>query len=307
MIPITRRTLLASSGGILLGRPKIRVLVIDGMNNHDWEAGTTAIVEILRSAGGFEVEISTTPKAGAAEWASWRPQFANYGVVINNFNGGHTPAGVRWPEPVERALLQYVERGGGLVIFHAANNSFLEWPEYNEMIGLGWRDKSFGPGLIVDEGERVVVVPAGEGLDPGHGPRHDFLITTRDPRHPITRGFPKLWMHPAEQLTHGQHGPSGTPHGALEKELTILTYALSKDSKRREPMDWVRRWGRGRIYTTMLGHTWKNEQNPNLRCVGFRMMLARGVEWTATGRVSLPLPAAMPSAGRVQLEPSAAD
>jgi len=304
---ITRRILLASAGGLLPGRSRIRALVIDGINNHDWQAGTKAIVETLRAAGRFEVEISTTPKAGAAagEWAAWRPDFARYGVVVNNFNGGHTAAGVRWPAAVEQALLRYVERGGGLVIFHAANNAFLEWPEYNEMIGLGWRGKAFGPGLIVDERERVVVAPAGEGLDPGHGPRHDFVVTTRDPRHPITDGFPKLWMHPAEQLTHGQHGPARTTRGALERELTILTYAWSKDSLRREPLDWVRRWGRGRIYTTMLGHTWAKEENPNVRCAGFRTMLARGAEWVATGRVSLAVPRAMPTAERVLLVESA--
>ncbi len=309
MTRLTRRSILWTTCGLLAARAKIRVLVIDGINNHDWEAGTRAIAGILRAAGIFDVEISTTPKTGAtaAEWAAWRPEFSKYDVVVNNFNGGHTAAGVRWPEPVERALMQYVEGGGGFVIFHAANNAFLQWTEYNEMIGLGWRDKSFGPGLILDEQERVVVIPAGEGLNPGHGPRHDFQMTTRDSRHPITRGLPKLWMHPAEQLTHGQHGPSRTVRGALEKELTILTYAWSKDSKQREPMDWVRRWGRGRIYTTMLGHTWKNEENPNVRCVGFRTMLARGVEWAATGRVSLPLPAAMPTAERLLLDSTAAE
>jgi len=41
----------------------------------------------------------------------------------------------------------------------------------------------------------------------------------------------------------------------------------------------------GRIYTTMLGHTWRGEDNPNLRCVGFQTLFARGVEWAATGKV----------------------
>jgi type 1 glutamine amidotransferase len=53
-------------------------------------------------------------------------------------------------------------------------------------------------------------------------------------------------------------------------------------------MDWVRSWGRGRIYTTMLGHTWKNEANPNLDDPNFRALLARGVEWAATGKVMPP-------------------
>jgi uncharacterized protein len=38
----------------------------------------------------------------------------------------------------------------------------------------------------------------------------------------------------------------------------------------------------------MLGHTWKNEPNPNLEDVNFRTLFARGVEWAASGRVTLP-------------------
>src|ERR1039458_3592619 len=170
--------------------------------------------------------------------------------------------------------------GGGLVVFHAANNAFLNWPEYNEMIGLGWRDKSFGEGIAIGPGGAVVRIPKGEGLNPGHGPRHDFEVYVRDAGHPITRGLPPHWAHPSEQLTHGQHGPA--------QGLDVLTYAFSEISRQGEPMDWVRQYGRGRVYTTMLGHTWKDESNPNLDDVSFQALLARGAEWAATGQVTLP-------------------
>ncbi len=272
---------------------KIPVLIVDGINNHDWVAGTAAIKSILESTGRFSVDVSTTPPAGASAdaWDQWRPVFSPYRAIINNFNGGHLKDGIRWPGRVEAALTDYLNAGGGLVVFHAANNAFLEWADYNEMIGLGWRDKSFGPGLIIDSGERVVVVPAGQGLDPGHGPRHDFVMIVRDPRDPITAGMPKQWPHPSEQLTHGQHACANPKHGAVAEELRILTYAWSKDSHRNEPMDWTRSWGKGRIYTTMLGHTWRGEDNPNLRDVGFQTLFARGVQWAATGEVNIPIPA----------------
>jgi hypothetical protein len=63
----------------------------------------------------------------------------------------------------------------------------------------------------------VITIPAGEGRNAGHGPRHDFQMTVLDPDHPITRGMPKHWLQPSEQLTHGQRGPA--------TGLTILTYA----------------------------------------------------------------------------------
>jgi type 1 glutamine amidotransferase len=251
--------------------PKLSALVIDGMNNHDWAAGTRAIQSILEGSGRFTVTVSTWPAT---------PDFRQYDLVIDNFNGGHTAGGTRWPREVEQALETYVRGGGGLVVFHAANNAFLNWPAFNDMIGLGWRDKSFGEGIAIGPGGAVVRIPKGEGLNPGHGPRHDFDVFVRDAAHPITRGLPGHWTHPAEQLTHGQHGPA--------QSLDILTYAFSEISHQGEPMDWVREYGRGRVYTTMLGHTWNDELNPNLDDVTFQALLARGSEWAATGQVTLP-------------------
>ncbi len=164
---------------------KLSAVIIDGVNNHDWEAGTAAIRTILEGTGRFSVDVSTYPKL---------PDFSHYDVVINNFNGGHTPAGIRWPADAERALAAYVRNGGGLVIFHAANNAFLEWPEYNQMIGLGWREPSFGSGVAIGPGGSIQVIPKGQGLAPGHGPRHDFDLFVLDQQHPITRGLPLYWF-----------------------------------------------------------------------------------------------------------------
>jgi hypothetical protein len=272
-------------GAVFLTAQPIRVLIVDGINNHDWQAGTTFLKATLEKTGRFSVDVSTSPARDASpdKWASWQPRFSNYQVVINNFNGGHLANGIRWPKQVEDDFLRYLGGGGGVVIFHAANNAFLTWPEYNDIVGLLWRDKSFGPGLVVDIAKKPMVVAAGEGFQPGHGPRHDFRVDILDTRHPITRGLAPYWQHKAEQLTHGQHGPA-----AALKDLHILTYAYSKDSKRNEPMDWVRRYGKGRVYTTMLGHTWLNETNPNLDVVEFQRLLVRAVEWTAAGKVTLP-------------------
>ncbi len=257
---------------------KITALIVDGINNHDWQTGTSELKKILLATGRFTVDVSTTPPAGAPPeaWSAWHPEFDKYQVVIDNFNGGHTDAGVRWPAAVEQALGDYVRGGGGLVVYHAANNAFLLWDEYNQMIGLGWRDKSFGRGLTVGDDGEIETVPQGTGLNPGHGPRHDFEVRVLDANHPITRGLPRAWMHPSEQLTHGQHGPA--------QGLTILTFARSEVSGRNEPMDWVRSYGKGRVYTTMLGHTWKDEPNPNLADPEFRKLFAQGVAWAATGK-----------------------
>jgi alpha-L-fucosidase len=241
---------------------KLAVLIVDGINNHDWQTATRELRTLLLDTGRFTVDVSTSPSADApaAAWSLWNPNFARYRVVVDNFNGGHTRAGIRWPRRVEQALEEYVRGGGGLVVYHAANNAFLEWPAYNDMIGLGWRDKNFGPGLMVSDEGKAVRIPQGTGLDPGHGPRHDFEVHVLNTGHPVTRGS--------------------------AEGLTILTYAYSEISHQNEPLDWVRDYGKGRVYTTMLGHTWKDEPNPNLACPEFRKLFAQGVAWAAGGKPS---------------------
>jgi hypothetical protein len=256
-----------------LARGRIRVLIIDGINNHDWAAATAGIRSILDEEGEFTVNISTlTPET----LNQWHPEFFKYQVVINNFNGGHLNDGIRWPGPVEMQMEAYVKGGGGLVVYHAGNNAFLHWAAYNDMIGLGWRDPNFGPSLAISDTGTVITIPKGEGLRPGHPPRGDFVVYVLDHHHPITRGLPDHWLQPMEQLTHGQHGPA--------QGLTILTYAHSPVSGKNEPMDWVKQYGRGRVYVTMLGHTWRNEPNPNLESPEFRKLLAQGIRWAATGK-----------------------
>ena len=274
---------------------KLSVLIVDGMNNHDWERATRILKSILLDSGRFNVDVATSPPGNAPEsrWQEWRPQFARYDAVVLNFNGGHTAKGVHWPRELETALEDYVRGGGGLVSYHAANNSFPNWPAYNEMIGLGWRGKDFGPSLVVGVGGKVVEVPKGQGRNPGHGPEHDFVVTVRDREHPITRGMPETWLHPHEQLTHGQHGPA--------RDVTVLTYAYSKDTKENEVMDWVIPYGQGRVYTTMLGHLWKNGPETAMRCVGFQTLFLRGVEWAASGQVTLPVPEDFPTSRQIRV------
>jgi uncharacterized protein len=275
--------------------PRLRVLIVDGVNNHDWATATHAVTEILTATTLFSVEVSTSPPRGATPeaWNAWHPDFSAYDVVIDNFNGGHLEDGIEWPAGVQASLEKFVRGGGGLVVYHAANNAFLKWKAYNEMIGLGWRSKSFGPGLAVSDDDKIVLIPKGTGLEPGHPERMDFQMHVRDTHHPVTAGMPPVWMHPSEQLTHGQHGPA--------EGLTILTYAHSPVSNRNEPMDWVRGYGKGRVYTTMLGHTWVGESTINLDCVGFQTLLARGVQWAATGTVTIPIPADFPGPEKISL------
>ena len=105
--------------------------------------------------------------------------------------------------------------------------------------------------------------------------------------------MPLKWMHPHEQLTHGQHGPA--------KNLTLLTYAWADDTKENEPMDWVVWYGKGRVYTTMQGHLWRGGSDIAYRCAGFQTLLLRGAEWAATGQVTFPIPPDFPTETEIKV------
>ena len=115
---------------LLLSQPasaadKLRLLIIDGQNNHNWKAMTPPMKAKLESSGRFSVEVATTPggRGSKEDWAKFRPDFSKFDVVLSNYNGQP------WPATVNKGLEDFVSGGGGLVIIHAANNSFGGWKD----------------------------------------------------------------------------------------------------------------------------------------------------------------------------------
>ena len=52
-----------------------------------------------------------------------------------------------------------------------------------------------------------------------------------------------------------------------------------------EPMVWWILYGKGKVFTTVMGHS-----DYSMTCGGFQTIVARGCEWAATGEVTLDLP-----------------
>src|SRR3546814_13001849 len=101
----------------------LRVLIVDGVNNHDWPATTPVLKSLLEDSGRFRVDVSPRPPRGApeADWTGWRPRFARYDVVLSHLNGGDQRLDViTWPAAVRPVFAPSGNRRGGFVHFHTS-------------------------------------------------------------------------------------------------------------------------------------------------------------------------------------------
>lgn len=279
----------------------IKVAILTGQNNHAWMIDTPVLKNIIDEAKLFEATILQTPdrksKNKAEEWKAFTPDFTQYDVIVLNYNGE------MWPDHVKKAWLDYVSGGGKVYSFHAGNNPFRGWAEFEQMIGLLWRNNKSGKRLYFDNQGNKQVMETGQGPGAGHGRQHAYQVDTLTPKNPIFRDLPDKWMHAKDELYHGQRGPA-------ENVTVMLSAFSSKESGGTgvsEPILWTIPYGKGTVMTNVMGHWWKGQkEGPALACAGFQTILTRSLEWLATGKVTIPKPDDFPTADAVSLRKLAA-
>ena len=270
----------------------IKALVVSGQNNHNWQVSHKVLKQILDNSGLFVTDIALTTPAGG-DMTTFKPDFSQYDVVVLDYNGD------RWPAETDSAFVKYVRKGGGVVIYHAADNAFSGWEEFNRIIALGgWegRNEKSGPYCYLKDGELVLDNRPGHGGS--HGQQREYPMHCRNAKHPITKGLPDNWMHARDEMYDSMRGPAN---------IKDLLYSGTTDpatggSGREEPLVFTVDYGKARIFHLMLGHCGPTaEDNPAMQCVGFQTLLLRGTEWAATGKVKQPVPADFPTDQSVSL------
>ncbi|MCZ6597940.1 MAG: DUF1080 domain-containing protein [Planctomycetota bacterium] len=228
---------------------RIPVLLITGVNNHDWEWTSRSLETILDESGRFDVIVTREPAKTLAHAPALKP----FRVFVLDYYGP------RWGEPAETNFLQAVRGGVGVVVIHAANNPFENWIEYEKLVALCWRRGT------------------------GHGRFHAFDVRAIDRNHPITRTLPDLRAHP-DELYHDLVPMHGTDYRVLGVAHSSKESGGTGDD---EPMIVVKSYGRGRVFHTPLGHVWPGVEKTRASHLDpqFQSLVVRGTEWAATGAV----------------------
>jgi type 1 glutamine amidotransferase len=267
----------------------IQVMLLDGQSGgpyHDWRATTPVLKKQLEATGLFQVDVVTAPPSNG-DFSQFKPDFRKYQVVVSNLDSPD------WPTTLMTSFEEYMKGGGGLVVVHAADNAFPNWPAYNLMIGIGgWRGRNekSGPLWYVKDGK--LVSDPSPGNAGSHGARLPYKLTAQDPTHPVLAGLPKVWMHAADELYATLRGPGEN----MKAIATAHSETTNRGTDRDELILLTTSYGKGRVFHTAMGH-----DVAALRSVGFIATFQRGTEWAATGKVTQKVPADFPTAEKASV------
>ena len=237
------------------------------------------LTQLLEDTGRFRVRVVEDPRGLGAEFID------KYDVVIVVFEGrdGYHDKAVGFGAETDAALLRFVrEDGKGIVWFHGSAAQEDDWgypDEYNAM-----------------RGSRLTV--AG-GLRPR--PWGEAQLDTVEPRHAITDGISARWTVTGDDILTGVELLDGaqvllTTYDDLASYENAPVWPMSHypvaippegiaalpGMNTDQPIAWINEYGAGRSFTITIGH-----DIDTFRRIEFIRMFPRGVEWAATGEVSL--------------------
>lgn len=261
---------------------KIQVLLVTGRVTieHDYRKANELLRTLLESTGYFDVRITEEFRGVTKETLN------DYDVVLINYDGKKnvTDKTVTFGVQAEAALLDFVKQGKGAVFYHSSVWLDDDWSdEYHRLIG-GY--------CSMAKGSRK-------------NPKSDAMVDMINTEHPIARGMARQWMaveddffagvfwHPqasatvlttvCDDISDYIHVPGfADPYqpAAAEFDASKLCQVNSGI-----PVAWINHYGQGRTFTTSLGHS-----DGTVKRVNYLTMFVRGVEWAATGRVTLDFP-----------------
>jgi uncharacterized protein len=146
-----------NTGGPAAPRKPLQVLLVTGVDLHNWRETTPVLAKQLRADPRADVRVVEDPHfldSAALD---------SYDVIVLHFMNWKVPAP---GEAARKNLKQAVEKGKGLVLVHFTCGAWLDWPEFVNLAGRVWDPKLRA-----------------------HDPRGPFKVDIIKPDHPITKGL----------------------------------------------------------------------------------------------------------------------
>jgi len=206
---------------------RIRLLILSGRNNHDWEQTTPVLTKIFDEDVRFSVDLTFNPDTLNFDYL--RP----YDVIVSNWNSW-PENDLRWPKAMEEGLIRYVKEGGGLVFFHASTSVFYQWTEFQDISTAAWVEQTH------------------------HGENGPVRVSIENQTHPITKGISDFHIFDELWIDAGINESFQVLGSATKKEAT------GEDCKK-QPAIFVSDYGEGRIFHTILGHDERSLRNSGFR------------------------------------------
>nr|WP_281371784.1 ThuA domain-containing protein [Petropleomorpha daqingensis] len=238
---------------------------------------TTLLTTLLEATGRFRVRVLEEFRGVGDELLD------RFDVVLVMYEGRDDYVSVAegFGDTTNAALFRFVrDKGRGMLWFHGSAVQEPEWgwpDEFDRMRGatmsrtLGLRPRPQAEVTVRTRAGHPIsdgVVPewnvvnddllTGAALDPGA----QVLLTVFDDVETYQRAGWPLAHTPVEIPPEGLEGLPG----------------MNTD----QPLAWANEWGAGRCVTLTIGHDWDT-----FRKIPFMTLLCRGVEWAATGTVTL--------------------
>lgn len=212
----------------LSGKEPVRMLILSGQNNHEWQKTTPALEKIYRESGSFSVSVTNRPDTLKLT------DYKKYRVILSNWNNWPDTS-TRWDAAREDAFVRYVREGGGAIFYHAGGCSFYGWSDYFAISIGRWGSKT------------------------EHGQIGPAKVHCSNTKHPITKGLKDFTL--ADEIwVNTEISPSATELGWVQK-----IDADGKETNEKIPAIFANTLGAGRSFYTILGHDEKILANAGLQ------------------------------------------
>lgn len=210
----------------------IKVLVLSGKNNHEWQKTTPVMLRMYENAGLFAVEVTERPDTLDYN------DLMRFEVVVSNWNTWPDNE-FRMPSEWENAFERFMKEGRGAVFIHAGASSFYGWNEYHQ-IGIGrW------------------------GKETRHGKLTKGKVTGLDMENPITRDIKDFYI--MDEIWEKTDIFPGA------KVLATVTAKDESDGHAvSEPAILINSFGKGLSFYTALGHDQRAFLNSGFQTVLLR-------------------------------------